>query len=166
MEHVLPVLHREKHVDFPEGCDCSRRDFLRTACAPAVFAALGITIASCDSQDPLNGGGGGGTPITLDLTSANAQALTSAGGFVFLGNENVIVANVDGTTIRAFRSICTHQGNVVNSFSNGRFLCSNRTSGHGSQYNTSGQPVAGPAPSALREYTVTRDGNTLTINRS
>ncbi|HET6567622.1 MAG TPA: Rieske (2Fe-2S) protein [Rhodothermales bacterium] len=175
MEHLLPVLP-EDQTSVLGGCDgCSRRDFLRSACAPAVLAMLGISIASCSGDNPVDGGTESNTPdggvetsgntITLDLTKASASALASKGGFVYLGDDHIIAANVDGTTIRAFTSICTHQGNAVTSFSNGRFLCSQRSTGHGSQYDTSGQPVAGPAPRALREYSVSRDGDIVTIDK-
>src|SRR5690606_40593477 len=106
----------------------SRREFLRTSCATAALLALGVDLAACDASDPTGGNPGGGTgtgitvgssTVTLDLTGTQARAVASAGGFLLIASARVLALNADGTTIRAFTSVCTHQGCDVDAFSGG-----------------------------------------------
>ncbi len=147
----------------------SRREFLRTSCATAALLALGVDLAACDAGDPDGGNpppvGGdtgitlSGSTVTLDLTGTRARAVASAGGFLFVAQAHLVVLNLDGTEIRAFTSVCTHQGCDVDEFSGGLLHCPC----HGSQYGTDGQVVQGPAPAPLREYSVSRSGDVVTI---
>lgn len=151
----------------------SRREFLRTASAPAVLAALGISLASCsdenvvgpddpnDPDDPDSGITISGNQIILDLTKDDTQPLTQEGGFLLISQADTMAVNVDGSTIRAFTSTCTHQQCTINRFDDGVFQCPC----HGSQYNTSGEVVQGPAPDPLTEYGVSRDDDTVTITK-
>jgi Rieske Fe-S protein len=72
---------------------------------------------------------------------------------------NVIVVNLDGTTFRAFSSICTHEGCTVGSFDGSRITCPC----HGSQFDASGAAVVGPATRALAEYRTAFDAATRTV---
>lgn len=152
----------------------SRRDFLRTTCCSAALAALGLTLTSCDSSamegdpgpDLGNGGSSGetgivvsGNTITLDLTGSQASAVAAAGGFLFIQSAQALVVNLDGQTIRAFTSVCTHQQCDINRFQSDEFVCPC----HGSRFDTRGQVVQGPANAPLRQFSVTRNGDTVTI---
>ncbi|GAB5519361.1 MAG: hypothetical protein RhofKO_16120 [Rhodothermales bacterium] len=148
----------------------SRRTFVRKASASAVLLALGLNLSACDSSDPgtdepepTPGGDSGisvsGDTITLDLTKSDAAQVGNAGGFLITGGS--IIINLDGDTIRAFTSRCTHTGCAVNDFRNNEILCPC----HGSKFSTSGAVVAGPAPSPLDEYTVNRSGDTVTVRK-
>ena len=55
--------------------------------------------------------------------------------------------------------MCTHEGCPVTGFQNQTFVCPC----HGSEYNTSGRVVKGPAVNSLREFATTFAGNVLTI---
>lgn len=68
-------------------------------------------------------------------------ARTSASGFTA----------VDGT--------CTHEGCTVNSADGAAYVCPC----HGSRYSRSGQVMAGPARSALRQYATTFANDVVTI---
>lgn len=103
-----------------------------------------------------------GSTIRLDLTGSKTSVLTSTGGFLYIASARVVVVNTGGSTIRAFTSICTHEGCNVDQFIDGRMICPC----HGSQYDTAGRVVQGPATGNLKEYTVTRSGNTVTIVKS
>lgn len=159
-----------------EASSASRRDFLRTASASAVMAVLGISITGCsdgsnpvgaeppEEEPPANSPSGitiDGNEVILDLTADATQDLTSAGGFLLISQADVMTINVDGTTIRAFTSICTHQQCTINSFSNDTFTCPC----HGSQFNANGGVEQGPAATALTEFDVTRSGDTVTITK-
>ena len=157
--------------------DVSRKDFLRTAGSVALFAALGISFSACSSPTspeadptpnppPPSGSNGitvNGNTVTINLNTSNTERLKSSGGWLLIEGAQVIVVNVDGSTIRAFSSVCTHQGCATNwAFSSGLFECTC----HGSRFNTSGQVVRGPAASNLPEYSVSRNGDTVTITKS
>lgn len=155
--------------------DVSRKDFLRTAGSTALFAALGISFASCDVSDsgedeptppptnpPDSGISVSGNVTTIDLTKSDTSVLAGQGGWLLINQSQLLVVNVDGNTIRAFTSVCTHQSCSVNwQFSNNLFTCTC----HGSQFNTSGGVVRGPAGSDLQEFAVVRSGNTVTITK-
>lgn len=148
----------------------SRRDFLRTTGCSAALLAIGWSLVGCDSngmveEDPPPPGSGieiNGNTITLDLTGSQASALAQAGGFLLIQAAQTLAVNVDGQTIRAFTSICTHQQCTINNFQNSQMVCPC----HGSRYNTSGQVVQGPAPAPLQEFAVSRSGDTVTITKS
>lgn len=158
-----------------EALEASRREFLRTASASAVMAVLGISVTGCSDGNPVGseppeeeppedsapGITIDGNQVMLDLTADATQDLTSEGGFLLISQADVMAINVDGTTIRAFTSICTHQQCTINAFSNDTFTCPC----HGSQFNTNGGVVQGPAAEALAEFEVTRSGDTVTITK-
>jgi cytochrome b6-f complex iron-sulfur subunit len=157
----------------------SRKQFLRTAGSAALFAALGISISSCNVNDATSDSGGSSTPppslppnspainiqgntITIDLSQSTTSNLKTQGQWLLISQATTIVVNVDGTTIRAFTSVCTHAGCATNwQFDSSRFTCTC----HGSQFNTSGQVVRGPATANLAEFSVNRNGDTLTIQK-
>ena len=61
-------------------------------------------------------------------------------------------------TFSALSSICTHQTCAINGHSGQTFVpC------HGSQFDSSGRVLNGPAPSALRQYQTQFAGGVLTI---
>ena len=167
--------------------DYSRYDFLKTAGSATIMAFFGITLASCSSSvtdsgtgtdpdptdpDPTDPGDGGdgtspitieGDLVTLNLDSSRFEGLKSAGGWNLIEEAELLVVNVDGQVIRAFTSVCTHQQCKTSwQFSNDLFICTC----HDSRFNTSGEVTSGPAQSDLQEYAVTRDGSTVTIDKS
>lgn len=151
-----------------------RREFLRTAGSAALFAALGITVTSCSGtatdpglEPPDNTNGNGitisGNTITIDLTKSGGAPLANSGGWIANEDGGFIAVNVDGSVIRAFTNVCTHS-NCTNAwtFSNSLFICTC----HDSRFNTSGEVVSGPANADLKEFSVSRNGNTVTITKS
>jgi cytochrome b6-f complex iron-sulfur subunit len=155
----------------------TRKDFLRTAGSTALFATLGIGFYGCGSSTdamedtevrPPSGGDGAieisnnGNTITIDLSVDSVSGLNQQGGWILIRNATTLAVNVDGSTIRAFTSVCTHAGCSTNwQFSNSNFECTC----HGSRFDTSGSVVRGPATGDLREYTVVRDGDLIVISK-
>ena len=146
----------------------SRRDFLRCTCASASLLALGWSLTGCDSDvmedDPPVEGDGvtiDGNTITLNLGGSRAMALASAGGFLLIDAAKTVAINT-GDQIRAFTSVCTHRQCDINGFQNSLLICPC----HNSQFNTAGEVVSGPAPSALTEFAVVRDGDVVTITKA
>ena len=156
--------------------DFSRKDFLRTAGSVSLFAALGIGFYGCssstdatdttpptipDDDDAITITGGGNT-ISIDLSNNSVANLREQGGWLLITAANTLIVNVDGDTFRSFTSVCTHQGCSINwQFSNELFECTC----HGSRFNTSGSVVRGPANADLAEFTVSVEGDIVTINK-
>jgi len=162
-----------------------RKEFLRTAGSTALFAFLGIGMIGCGNSTSAmdenivggtpgdNGGGSSGinisnngNTITIDLTAGDVSALNNSGGWLLITGANTLVVNVGDSVIRAFTSVCTHSGCSTDwGFNDGVFECLESGCGHGSRFNTNGEVVRGPANSDLDEFSVTRDGDTVTINK-
>lgn len=150
----------------------SRRGFLHGSCLMGAMLAVGAPLATalsaCDGgpdDDGTNTTEGitiSGNTVTLDLTKAGAASLAASGGWLYIRAAGTVAVNVDGATIRAFSSVCPHEGNQVSQFQNGQLVCPT----HDSRFNTSGQRVAGPARADLESFTVARSGNTVTITKT
>ena len=98
--------------------------------------------------------------LTLDLTSATYSNLLTPGQFAYTSN-GIIVAQTKAGNYVAVWPFCTHQGVGLQfeAGNNNPFFCT----AHGSRFSSTGAVVAGPASSALKQYTVTKTGNTLII---
>ena len=97
-------------------------------------------------------------------TAANALAATSqipvGSGMIFTGPQVVVTQPAAGE-FKAFSAVCTHMGCIVNQISNGTIDCPC----HGSQYSiTTGDVVAGPAPSPLPAKQITVSGNSVFLD--
>jgi len=147
----------------------NRRDFLKTACAPIVFAAFGIPLLEAcssdggdDGMEPVdppaqnpnnNANTGEDNVITIDLTQDMFTVLNDVGGWVNYTAQNLLLLRIDSETIRAFDNACPHQGNRDGwSFAEGVFTCSY----HGNSYNQN-------CDGGLSCYTTAIEGNTLTV---
>jgi cytochrome b6-f complex iron-sulfur subunit len=100
--------------------------------------------------------------FTLDLSNSANSSLNNVGGSVY--NNDVIVARISSalssSSFVALSKICTHNGCTVSYFgSSSHFVCSC----HNGIFDTSGNVVSGPPPSALSKYNVTLSGNILTV---
>ena len=171
------IMNKPNKKTMNEKKPVTRKDFLKTAGSTALFAVLGVGFYGCStSTDSMNGNGDtppansddaisisdGGNTITIDLSSSSVSELNEQGGWLLVRDANTLVVNVDGQTIRAFTSVCTHQGCSTNwVFSDSLFECTC----HGSRFNTSGQVARGPANSDLEEFSVSRDNDLITINK-
>jgi cytochrome b6-f complex iron-sulfur subunit len=140
-----------------------RKDFFSKVMIGGGLIFLGPAILnSCsksgDTPSGNNGGNNGGTP-TIDLSSSSFSSLQTVGGYAYSGN--IIIIRTSTSNYVALTKICTHQGCTVTYDSSAdKIICPC----HGSQYNTSGTVLLGPAPSPLKMYTVTVDGKSLKIS--
>ena len=102
--------------------------------------------------------GGTGVDFTLDLTQAANASLNSNGGSLL--KSGVIVARTSAGNYVAVSSTCTHQGFTLGfDNANTRFHCDN----HGSNFNTNGAVINGPATVALKAYLTQLTGTNLRI---
>lgn len=97
--------------------------------------------------------------LTLDLTTSAYAGLLTPGGYAYTNNGIIVAQTMAGVYI-AVSQYCTHQGVTVNYYAaTNKFTCS----AHGSIFGPTGTVLNGPAGSALKQYTVTKTGNTLLI---
>ena len=151
----------------------TRRDFFANTCRLASVAALSGVVASalesCGGSSPASPGGtaaslpivngaASGSTITLTVTGT-ALATTGAMALVRTSSGDVLVARTAGDTFVALSAACTHQNCEVTAFADQTYICTC----HGSEFNTSGQVVRGPAATSLRKYTTQFANDILTI---
>jgi len=140
----------------------NRRELIqRVLVGSTVLIVVPSVLQSC-SKDPSTDPGNnpppaGSGPITIDLTLPVNSALNTVGNSKVV--NGILVINTAAGFI-ALSSICTHQGATVGYDStSGNIVCPR----HGSQFNTAGGVVNGPAASPLKKYTITLENNILTI---
>ncbi len=135
----------------------NRKEFIKTSCSLCSIAFIGasVFIESCKK-------GNGTTPqgptvnFTLDLGSSSYTALKTVGGQVSL--NGVVVAHTS-TSYIAVAQACTHQGCAVSFNGSNQFVCPC----HSGVFDINGNVLSGPPPSPLKKYTVTQNGNILTV---
>jgi cytochrome b6-f complex iron-sulfur subunit len=129
--------------------------------------ALSALLASC-GKNPMDSSGGniariqgavvGGT-ITLTIDTSSPLAAVGSAALVQASNSTLLVARTAQDTFTAVTAICTHQACTINGYNNQIYTCPC----HGSQFNTSGRVVRGPATSALRTFQTQFADNQLII---
>jgi cytochrome b6-f complex iron-sulfur subunit len=150
----------------------TRREF----CARTGSAlAFGAVMAAC-------GGGGGGNPAgpssftnlpvangnianngtAVQVTVDGASPLAAVGGVALVQSSigNVLVAHTAQDTYVALSATCTHQACTITMWSSPNFVCPC----HGSEFNTSGAVIRGPAGSSLPRLTTSLANDVLTIS--
>lgn len=143
-----------------------RKDFLKNIgqFSTLVCAAGFINACSKSNATPANNNGGNNNNNNGSLITANLSSeLLSIGSAKSQGTV-IVIRTAAGNTASAFVAlslICTHMGCTVNyDQSSESFKCPC----HGSEYNVDGKVTQGPAPSALKSYTVTIANGELTVN--
>ncbi len=139
-----------------------RKQFIRNiALGGSVLITAPMVFNSCSKSDDVpedNTGNDTTEGVTVDLTNADYSDLETVGGFAYKGN--IIIIRSTDTVYLAFSKVCTHQScTVTYDAASNQMPCPC----HGSVFSIDGGVVNGPAPSALTKYTVTKEGNTLTI---
>jgi len=153
----------------------NRRNFIKKTCKCALLSAVPISVinlTSCsDYGDPSEeeilqdiNETTNGESLNLDLTSETLSPLQTIGiSIVTTGNiidiNGLLLLRISDVKISAFSRKCTHSGGSVNIFIDGISVCSS----NGSEFDTSGQVVSGPASNPLKEYQTSFEESTLTI---
>ena len=134
-----------------------RRDFLNNTGTVLGVGIIAQTLEGCSKSSVVPSAPPAG--MTIDLSSPANSALKTTGGFVL--TKGIYVICTAPSTYIALSSICTHQGCTVNYDSgSNKFSCPC----HGGMYDSSGKVLVGPPPSPLPKYSVTLDGNSLTVS--
>lgn len=142
----------------------NRKDFLQLFGLGATALVASACLGGCGgssgkSSDPVPGAVG--IDFTVDLTAASSAPLNDAAtGYIYSPTRDVIVARTRAGTYVALQAPCPHQGTSVY-FDQGqsRFVCPN----HNAIFDVAGTVLSGPAPRALKQYTVTQTGTSLRI---
>lgn len=139
-----------------------RIDFLKKVTAgSSLLLTAPILFTSCTKDDEMplpQGAQPGPDGWTIDLSAQEFSALNTVGGYGY--KYNLIIIRSGESQYMAFSSQCTHQNCTVTYNSASRTLpcpC------HGSVFSDTGSVLNGPAAVALKKYTVTQNGNILTI---
>jgi len=146
-----------------------REEFLSKLGIGVLAVCTGCGFASCGGSkgnDPSPSGGGGGTPppsgsgtvFTADLNSeVTALGASKTSGGVIL--VRIAAGNV-ASSFTAVQVACTHEGTTI-AYSNAasKFICPL----HGSEFSQTGTVITGPAVVALKKYTVSVSGTTLSV---
>ena len=122
------------------------------------LSAGGVILESCIGGCKKSSTTAPSVNFTLDLTQSANAALTAPGGYLY--SNNVVVAQTMSGSFIAVSESCTHEGATVQYVSSrNSFQCPR----HGAKFSNTGSVTQGPATSNLKQYTVTKNGNILTI---
>jgi Rieske Fe-S protein len=141
----------------------------------AVLAGAGVTcaamLAGCTTYAPATSGTAtsvsGSAPATGDSaatgspSAATALAATSQvpdGGGKIIDGKNMVITQPRSGSFKAFSAICTHEGCIVSSVSNGTINCPC----HGSKFSIKdGSVVNGPATTPLAAIAIKVEGTSI-----
>ena len=144
----------------PHDSGLNRREFLNVA----TLAGVATLLAACSGgSEPTTGPVTPG-PSTITVKLIDFPALGAIGGIAGVGTvlfAPVAVVRTGQAAYLALSRVCSHAGCVINLATNG-FGCPC----HGSQFDSQGKVLVGPAPTALTRLTaiLSVDGTLLTIS--
>jgi Rieske Fe-S protein len=152
----------------PPKDSLSRRAVLAAPCAAGAAALLAGCSAygasdappaqPADTGAPPAPPTGAGTPGAGGAALAKVSDIPVGGGRIF-EDRQVVVTQPQAGTIKAFSTICTHQGCAVTKVA-GTIECPC----HNSRFSIAdGSVASGPAPRGLPSVPVQVDGNTITL---
>ncbi|PKH41868.1 Rieske (2Fe-2S) protein [Nocardioides alpinus] len=108
---------------------------------------------------------GSASPSEDGAASGGGEALASAadvpvGGCFVVAASKIVVTQPTEGDFKAFTAVCTHQGCVVESSSDGDIPCPC----HGSTFSLEdGSPLSGPASSPLAAVEIAVDGDAISL---
>ena len=133
----------------------------RRALTGSAAIAVGVPVlAACGSdssnaEDSTGSGNEGGTP---GEELAAVSDVPVGGCFVVSGAKVVVTQPTEGD-FKAFTAVCTHQGCLVESSTEGDIPCPC----HSSKFSLDdGSPISGPATAALEAVEITVSGDSIT----
>ena len=97
--------------------------------------------------------------ISLTVDSGSPLANVGSAALVDTTSGSFLVAHTAVDTFVALTAVCTHEQCTITGYENQTYTCPC----HGSQYNTGGSVVRGPAPRSLRQFPASLAGTTLTV---
>ena len=147
---------------------CNRREFIKDTLTGISTVAFGsfmlVNQGGCSEGSPTAPINNSDETIIVDLSLSENSALVTVGGALALGSnvidsKGILLYRQSDTNVLAFSRNCTHNSCTIDSFQNGTSTCPC----HGSQFNTSGNVVVGPAVNPLTQYSAAIADNIVTI---
>jgi cytochrome b6-f complex iron-sulfur subunit len=141
---------------------CSRRHAVQAL----VLMGVSLATAACTEDAPTEPGVSDAVTVAgplITIALSRLDGLRAPGSAYVLRAQSVIILRIAERDYRAFTNICTHSGCGISLFESGRMRCQC----HGSEFDTEGKNVSGPAPLPLVQYASSLDAvtNTLTITK-
>ncbi|MFC7216830.1 Rieske (2Fe-2S) protein [Streptomyces polyrhachis] len=138
-----------------QGRAMPRRRTVVAAAGAVGAAGLTASLAACGSDEPSSD-----TPSANGSGAALKVSDVPVGGGKILKDEKVVVTQPAAGEFKAFSAVCTHQGCVVSSVSDGTINCAC----HGSRFSVEdGSVKNGPATKPLPSSPVSVDGQELKL---
>jgi nitrite reductase/ring-hydroxylating ferredoxin subunit len=130
----------------------------RRALAGSAALAVGVPVlAACGSDSSSGDAGSSATSGPAGETLASAADVPVGGCFV-VSSAKVVVTQPTKGDFKAFTAVCTHQGCLVETSTEGDIPCPC----HSSKFSLEdGSPVSGPATSPLAAVDITVDGDSI-----
>jgi nitrite reductase/ring-hydroxylating ferredoxin subunit len=126
-----------------------RRDVLKAGAVTGALAAVGVSVSSCANE----------TAITMSADSITAADIPVGGGVV-VSEPPVVLTQPTAGEVKAFTSICPHQGCKVSEVTNNEIYCPC----HGSKFSAiDGSVIQGPAVEGLAAAAVAVDGTKVSF---
>lgn len=126
---------------------------------PLLAACGGGSDSTASDTSTSDAGGSGGSGATSGAALASTSDVPVGGCFVASASK-VVVTQPTAGDFKAFSAVCTHQGCLVETSSEGDIPCPC----HGSTFSLEdGSVLSGPAGSALASVTITVDGDAITV---
>jgi cytochrome b6-f complex iron-sulfur subunit len=160
--------------DMPQADDLAlplstRRQFCLRTCQAVSLLTLGAVAPGCGGSStspssapalPSVTGTLAGRTLTINVDSSSPLAAVGGAATVTVSTGTYLVARTAQTTVTTVTGVCTHEACAVTGFANSVYVCPC----HGSEFNTSGAVVQGPAISPLRQFPTTFANNVVTIS--
>jgi cytochrome b6-f complex iron-sulfur subunit len=135
-----------------------RKNFLKTSLALCGVGFIGAFIESCQKKSPTLAPQGPTVNFTLDLSQPANASLNTVGGS--LSSNGVVIATTAIGSYVCIAESCTHNGcSIAYNKGGNNFVCPC----HGGTFDTNGNVTSGPPPGPEKKYTVTKNGNILTV---
>ena len=148
----------------------NRREFCKRLASSAVATAgLGTMLSGCSGSSASSIPGsalptvsGTVTGAGVGVTIAANSPLATSGGMALVNSSagNFLVTRTGTDTFIALTAQCTHEACVVSNSTGQSFVCPC----HGSEFDSTGHVIVGPAVAALRQFQTQFANNVLTIS--
>jgi cytochrome b6-f complex iron-sulfur subunit len=135
-----------------------RKEFiLKSVLAVCGVAGGAMFIESCKKGSNTPASTAPTLDFTIDISTLQYNALQTNGNYLYA--NSVIIARDHGGNFIALYDVCPHAGCMVQFNGTSQFPCPC----HGSNFDSSGNVIAGPATSGLKKYNTSLAGTKLRI---